>query len=125
MKRAAILLLPLLAACPSADKPQSSGVRAPRLVESAATPDMVADLHRRESEYFARATSNAIRDEKGVVPVVWERLESPDGPELFRTEIPDGWLVVLVGVGYQGHAAAIVSDSAHAWRTDRLTTEGD
>lgn len=115
MRNAIILVIVGLCGCPPTTTPVVTVN--PRLVENAATPEMVADLHRREAEYFARNSANPVKDADNVVPLVWECLQRPDSGTsyLYRTEIPEGWLVVDYGT----ECAVIVSDLNHTWRTNR------
>ena len=46
-------------------------------------------------------------------PVKWEELkpEKPQAPTLFRTRVPDGWLVASAGSAQ----VSFVPDSMHRW----------
>lgn len=60
---------------------------------------MVADLHRREAEYFARTSANPVKNADDVVPLVCARLQQPEAGTsyLYRTKAPEGRLVVDYG----------------------------
>jgi hypothetical protein len=82
------------------------------VMEKVNTPEMVADLHRRERQFFDQQTKETVwphPDPAHVVGVEWEPVFSPNGEQLHRTRVPGGWLVVY------GDVAVIVTDTEHSW----------
>lgn len=81
-----------------------------RVVESVTTPEMIAELHRKEAEFFKKLHEAQEPPKPQPLKLDWEPLSTPAGSgPLSRTRVPGGWLVLY------GDVAVIVTDAEHAW----------